>query len=192
LSGGPCPNDVPTTHGRVRHVMPRRGIRAVLGLHGQLPCGDTPGLCTSREDNGDDAQERESASGGWPEALNSLRGLLSEDGYDAGEELHVHGRSRRHGVADDQDPDLLLRLSANCAFPAASTAARQLDLASQGRPFVGDRRRADRTHPFWAMLPRPPYGTMKPPRPTGSAWAEAKGDTSWLGPRRRRWTSFAG
>jgi hypothetical protein len=30
------------------------------------------------------AQEREGASGGRPEALNSLRGLLPEDGYDAG------------------------------------------------------------------------------------------------------------
>jgi hypothetical protein len=77
-------------------------------------------------------------------------------------------------------------------FPAASTAARQLDLGSQGRPFVGDYRRFDRAHPFWVMLPWPPHGTMTATRPTANASAEAKGDTSWLGPRRRRWTSFAG
>jgi hypothetical protein len=53
-------------------------------------------------------------------------------------------------------------------------------------------RRSDRTHPFRVMLPWPPHGTMRRPHPTGNAWAEAKGDTSWLGPRRRRRTSFAG
>jgi hypothetical protein len=77
-------------------------------------------------------------------------------------------------------------------------AAVPLPVSSSARPgepgstVVGDHRRSDRTHPFWVMLPRPPHGTMRRPRPTANASAEAKGDTLWLGPRRRRWTSFAG
>ena len=70
-------------------------------------------------------------------------------------------------LSGDQDPDVLLPVSAHCAFPAASTAARQLDLGSQGRPFVGDYRRFDRTHPFWVMLPWPPHGTMTATTPDG-------------------------
>ena len=52
-------------------------------------------------------------------------------------------------------------------FPAASTAARQLDLGSQGRPFVGDYHRFDRAHPFWVMLAWPPHGTMTATTPDG-------------------------
>src|SRR5215211_2402314 len=62
----------------------RRGVRAALGLHGRLPpCGDTPGLCASREDTAQcsrTGKRLRPAAGG---AQLPPQTALSEDGYDA-------------------------------------------------------------------------------------------------------------
>src|SRR5215218_8580351 len=66
------------------HVTCSRGVRAALGLHGRLPpCGDTPGLCASREDTAQcsrTGKRLRPAAGG---AQLPPQTALSEDGYDA-------------------------------------------------------------------------------------------------------------
>src|SRR5215211_2341255 len=63
----------------------RRGVRVALGLHGRLPpCGDTPGLCASREDTAQCSRTGKRLRWLAGGAQLPPRTALSEDGYDAG------------------------------------------------------------------------------------------------------------